>query len=155
VPPAAKRPSRWLDRTVGVLLGLALGIGVIALFVFEGSEGTIDAPRISGIQGRQGQGQGQGQGQAGGGQRVQLVRVIDGKPPTSGPVRVDFEQGEKARFLVDSNEAIGIEISGYGVSRTVGPGRTLVSFKAKKSGQYPIIDAASTIDVATLRVTPR
>jgi hypothetical protein len=149
VPPAAKRPSRWLDRTIGVLLGLVLGIGVIALFVFEGSEGTIDAPRISGIEGRQ------GQGQAGGGQRVQLVRVIDGKPPASGPVRVDFKQGEKARFLVDSNEAIGIEISGYGVSRTVGPGRTLVSFEARKSGQYPIIDAASTIDVATLRVTPR
>jgi hypothetical protein len=149
VPPAAKRPSRWLDRTIGVVLGLALGIGVIVVFVFEGSEGTIDAPRISGIE------EGANQGQPGGGGRVQLVRVIDGKPPPSGPVRVDFKQGEEARFLVASNEATGIEISGYGVSRTVGPGRTLVSFRAKKSGQYPILVSASKIDIATLRVASR
>jgi hypothetical protein len=149
VPPAAKRPSRWLDRTIGVVLGLALGIGVIVLFVFEGSEGTIDAPRISGIEGTN-------QGHpGGGGDQVQLVRVIDGKPPPSGPVRVDFKQGEKARFLVASNLATGIEISGYGVSRTVGPGRTLVSFQARKSGQFPIIVSASKIDIATLRVASR
>ena len=148
MPPAAKRPHRWLDRTIGVVLGLALGLGVIVLFVFEGSEGTIDAPRISGIEGTN-------QGQPGGGGRVQLVRVIDGKPPPSGPVRVDFRQGEKARFLVASNVATGIEISGYGVSRTVGPGRTLVSFQARKSGQYPILVSASKIDIATLRVASR
>jgi hypothetical protein len=148
VPPAAKRPSRWLDRTIGVVLGLVLGIGVIVLFVFEGSEGTIDAPRISGIEGTN-------QGQPGGGGRVQLVRVIDGKPPPSGPVRVDFKQGERARFLVASNAATGIEISGYGVSRTVGPGRTLVSFRTRKSGQYPILVSASKIDIATLRVASR
>ena len=148
MPPAAKRPHRWLDRTIGVVLGLVLGLGVIVLFVFEGSEGTIDAPRISGIEGTN-------QGQAGAGGQVQLVRVIDGKPPPSGPVRVDFKQGEKARFLVASNVATGIEISGYGVSRTVGPGRTLVSFKARKSGQYPILVSASKIDIATLRVASR
>ena len=42
---------------------------------------------------------------------------------------------------------------GYGVSRTVGPGRTLVSFKASKRGQYPVIVATSHIDIANLHVT--
>jgi hypothetical protein len=151
LPPAAKRPSRWLDRTIGVVVGIALGLGVIAFFVFESSEDTIDAARISGIDARTGTGRGQPEP----GEQVQLVRVIDGKPPPSGPVRVDFTKGEKARFLVDSNAPIGIEIPGYGVSRSVGTGRTLVSFKTKASGQYPILVAASKIDVATLRVTPR
>jgi len=145
--PAAKRPSRWLDRIIGVVVGLVLGIGVIVVFVFKGSEGTIDAPRISGID--------TGQPRPGlplGGPRLPLVRVIGGAPPSSGPVRLDFKQGRTARFVVGSDQQIGIEVPGYGVSRTVGPGRTLISFKASKRGQYPVVVSASHIDVATLHV---
>lgn len=145
--PRAKRPSRWLDRTLGILLGLTLGIGLIVLFVFEGSEGTIDAPRISGIEGTQ---------QGGGGQsrqvRVPLVKVIAGKPPASGPTRLDFKKGRRARFVVQTDQELGIEVVGYGVSRTVSPGRTLVSFRTSKSGQFPIVDSASEIAIANLRV---
>lgn len=148
--PAAKRPSRWLDRIIGVVLGLALGIGVIVVFVFEGSEDTIDAPRISGIDAGAGR-----EGQPAGPARVPLVRVVDGKPPPSGPVRLDFKEGQSARFVVGSDQQIGIEIPGYGINRTVGPGRTLVEFKAQKSGQYPIVVSASKIDIASLRVTRR
>jgi hypothetical protein len=145
--PAAKRPHRWLDRIIGVLLGLVLGIGVVAIFVFKGSEGTIDAPRISGIN--------SGQPRPGlplGSPRVPLVRVIGGAPPSSGPVRLDFKQGRTARFVVGSDQQVGIEIPGYGVSRTVGPGRTLVAFKASKRGQYPVVVSGSHIDIATLQV---
>ena len=145
--PAAKRPHRWLDRIIGVLLGLVLGIGVVAIFVFKGSEGTIDAPRISGIN--------SGQPRPGlplWSARVPLVRVIGGAPPSSGPVRLDFKQGRTARFVVGSDQQVGIEIPGYGVSRTVGPGRTLVAFKASKRGQYPVVVSASHIDIATLQV---
>ena len=147
-PGPQKRPRRWLDRVIGVLLGLLLGIGVIVVFVFKGSEGTIDAPRISGIN--------TGVPRAGlplGGPRLQLVRVIGGAPPQSGPVRLDFKQGHRARFLVDSDAAIGIEIPGYGITRTVGQGRTQVSFKASKHGQYPVVVAGSHIDIANLNVT--
>jgi hypothetical protein len=146
-PGPTKRPSRWLDRIIGVFLGLVLGIGVIVVFVFKGSEGTIDAPRISGI--------GTGQPRPGlplASPRVPLVRVIAGAPPSSGPVRLDFKQGRMARFVVGSDQEIGIEIPGYGVSRTVGPGRTLIAFKASKRGQYPVVVSASHIDVATLHV---
>ncbi|MDQ2939569.1 MAG: hypothetical protein M3R23_03460 [Actinomycetota bacterium] len=130
-----------------MVVGLVLGIGVIVVFVFKGSETTIDAPRISGID--------SGQPRPGlplGSPRVPLVRVIGGAPPSSGPVRLDFKQGRTARFVVGSDQEIGIEIPGYGVSRTVGPGRTLVSFKASKRGQYPVVVSASHIDVATLHV---
>ena len=141
----AKRPSRWLDRVIGIVLGLALGIGVIVVFVFEGSEGTIDAPRISGIEGGAGQ-------QGRGGQRVPLVRVIDGKPPPGGPPRLSYRRGQTARFVVGSNAQLEIAIPGYGVSRTVSPGRTLISFRAHRSGQFPIVDSASQIQIAILRV---
>ena len=36
------------DRAIGVLLGIALGIAVIVLFLFLGSRSTIDEPSISG-----------------------------------------------------------------------------------------------------------
>jgi hypothetical protein len=144
-----RRTSRWIDRIIGVLLGVALGLGVIVLFVFEGSEGTIDAPRISGIQhqGRSGQG--------GGGQRLPLVRIVDSKPPPSGPVLLDFRQGEPVRFAVDSNTGVGIAIEGYGVDRLLGPGRSVVAFRADKPGQFPVVVSESKISVATMRVTPR
>ncbi len=147
--PATKRPSRWLDRIIGIVLGLALGLGVIVFFVFESSEDTIDAARISGGQGGQ-----SSSGQQQGGGRVPLVRVIDGKPPPSGPVQLDFRQGQ-VRFVVGSDQTIQIEVPGYGITRTVEPGRTLVAFKATKGGQYPLVVSASAIDIASLRVAPR
>jgi hypothetical protein len=135
--------GRWLDRVIGVVLGLVLGIGLIVVFVFEGSEETIDAPRISGTESRP-----QRSPQA----RVPLVRVVDGKPPARGPVRVDFEQRQRARIAIDSNRSLAIEIVGYGVTRRVQQGRTLVSFQAKRAGQYPIVIATTMVEIATLRV---
>jgi hypothetical protein len=38
----------WPDRVLAVVLGLVLGIVIIVLFVFLGSEQTIDAPSIEG-----------------------------------------------------------------------------------------------------------
>ncbi len=151
---APRRRGRWLDRVVGVVLGLLLGIGVVAVFVFKGSEGTIDAPRIS-VAGR---GQGPNAQPRPGlplGTKVPLVKVIGGAPPASGPVRLDFKQGRTVRFVVQTDIGIGLDVPGYGVARTLDPGRTLVSFAAHKPGLFPIVVAASHIDVATLHVTRR
>jgi hypothetical protein len=38
-----------LDLAIGIVLGIVLGVAVVSGFVFLGSEDTIDAPRISGI----------------------------------------------------------------------------------------------------------
>ena len=70
---------RWRDRLIGIVLGLILGVGIVAGFVFLYSEDTVDAPSIS-------------TGDRGGGRRsggvnpnslppVATVRVIDGVPP--------------------------------------------------------------------------
>lgn len=36
----------WGDRAIGICLGLILGIVAVVLFVFLGSEQTIDDPQI-------------------------------------------------------------------------------------------------------------
>ncbi len=43
--------SRIVDRVVGISLGIVLGLAIVVVFVFLGSEGTIDAPRVSGANG--------------------------------------------------------------------------------------------------------
>ena len=144
---ARGRRSRWLDRALGIVLGIALGIAVIIAFVFYGSEQTIDAPRISGGHIRQSQG-----GHAGR-SRVPLVPVVNGAPPPRGPVRLDFKQGKRAVFVVDSNAPVTVAVPGYGIQRALGRGRSTVAFTAPKSGQYPLVVVPSNIDIAVLRVS--
>jgi hypothetical protein len=118
---------------------------VVAGFVFLGSESTIDAPRISGVD------TGQPEGEGAGG--IPVVRVIGGAPPASGPVRLEFRQGERVRFDVESDAAVGtIEISGLGVSESIDAGRTRVAFRADRVGQFPVVVSASHIGIASIRV---
>ncbi|MGZ5311502.1 MAG: hypothetical protein ACXWZW_12215 [Solirubrobacterales bacterium] len=39
---------RHVDRAIGIVLGLLLGIAIVVAFVFWGSGETIDAPSLSG-----------------------------------------------------------------------------------------------------------
>jgi hypothetical protein len=41
--------ERRLDIALGILLGIVLGIAIVSAFVFLGSEGSVDAPRVSGV----------------------------------------------------------------------------------------------------------
>ena len=43
----------WGDRTIGIVLGLALGIAIVAIFVFVFSEETIDYAGLEGTGGTQ------------------------------------------------------------------------------------------------------
>jgi hypothetical protein len=38
----------WGDRAVGIILGIALGIAIVAIFVFVFSEETIDSAGLEG-----------------------------------------------------------------------------------------------------------
>jgi ABC-type Mn2+/Zn2+ transport system permease subunit len=42
------RFARVSDRAIGIVLGVALGVAVILLFLFLGSRDAIDEPSISG-----------------------------------------------------------------------------------------------------------
>jgi uncharacterized membrane protein required for colicin V production len=36
----------WRDRMVGIVLGLVIGVAIVAVFVFVFSEETVDAPSL-------------------------------------------------------------------------------------------------------------
>jgi hypothetical protein len=46
---AEARPHRRADWVIGIMLGIALGVAVVVAFLLLGSEGTIDAPSIHGV----------------------------------------------------------------------------------------------------------
>jgi hypothetical protein len=142
---------RWRDRVIGIVLGLILGVGIVTGFVFIYSEQTVDAPSIS-AEG--------GGGEAGGGRHgsgspppVATVRVIDGAPPASGPAELHYRRDEVVRLRVVSDAAVGIELIGYGIDRTIAAGKpALIRFKASKPGSFPLVVAASRIDIARITV---
>jgi hypothetical protein len=39
---------RWGDRALGIILGILVGIAIVAVFVFVFSEDTIDSAGVSG-----------------------------------------------------------------------------------------------------------
>jgi hypothetical protein len=143
---------RWRDRVIGILLGLILGVGIVTAFVFVYSERTVDAPSISG------DGGGGGAHGGGGGRKtspppVSTVRVIDGAPPPSGPTELHYGKGDLVRLRVISNGTIVVELMGYGIDRTVEAGTpALISFKASRAGNFPLVVTASHIGVAEIRV---
>ncbi|MGH2981290.1 MAG: hypothetical protein ACRDKV_04495, partial [Solirubrobacterales bacterium] len=97
----------------------------------------------------------QGPGGPAAGGRAPLVRIVDGRPPPGGPVRLDFAPGRTARFVVDSDRALRIEVPAYEISRPVEVGRTLVAFEARRRGRHPVTVAASKVEVAILQVARR
>jgi len=45
-----RRASPWIDRTIGVVLGIVIGIAAVIVFVFFLGSGGIDAPSLEGDQ---------------------------------------------------------------------------------------------------------
>ena len=159
--------SRWTDRIVGILVGVVLGLGVLVYFVFVHSEGTIDAPNING---------GAAAGQTTTATQpesttpapqpeenkppkkqpepVPVVKVIGGAPPTdSGPKQLTFRKGEKVRFEIDTDEPFSFEIRGLKIEQSI-QRSSIISFKAKEAGQFPVIATATVIGVADLLIKP-
>jgi hypothetical protein len=148
---------RWRDRVIGIVLGLILGVGIVTAFVFGYSERTVDAPSISGTSGG-GEARGGGDGKPPPRPKpspppVATVRVINGAPPPSGPAELHYGKDELVRLRVISDGTVGVELMGYGIDRTIEAGKPqMISFKASKPGNFPLIVAASHIDVARITV---
>jgi hypothetical protein len=171
---------RWTDRVLGIVLGLVIGLGVLVYFVFVHSEGTIDAPKINESGGAAAQtttgtpttpasreppngpaGEASEKPAAGGGgapkpkpKPVPVVKVIGGAPPTAtGPKQLTFHKGEKVRFEVETNEPFAFEIRGLNIKQSIEES-SVISFKATKVGQFPVIASATLIGVADLQIKP-
>lgn len=152
---------RWVDWALGIGLGLVIGLGVLAYFVFVHSEGAIDAPQLN--EGGQATTQSQPQAPAGGREAtapahetrpVPVVKVIGGAPPTdAGPRQLTFRKGEKARFEIDTDEPFSFEIRGLNIKQSI-ERSSIISFKATKVGQFPMIASATLIGVADLQIKP-
>ena len=144
----------WRDRLIGVVLGVALGLGIVVLFVFVFSEQTVDAPSLSshpspadratGVASKPGHDTTP---------PVATVRVIGGAPPPSGPAQLDYR---KAIWSVSASSRTRrrVGLLGYGIERTVQADQpTPMSFRASKRGSFPLLVAASHIDVARMTVS--
>jgi hypothetical protein len=140
------------DRILGIVLGLALGVGIVAAFVFLGSEGTIDSASL-GDQGSRGRGGHERTAQPPSEPAPATVRILGGAPPTSGPARLDYAVGDHVRLTLVSDSAVDVELLGYGISRSVpANGSAKIAFTASKPGNFALIATASHIAVAQLRV---
>ena len=81
-----------------------------------------------------------------------MVKVIGGAPPIgAGPKQLNFTKGEKVRFEIDTNEPFTFEIKGLGVTQSIEES-SIVSFKATKAGQFPVISTTTLIGVADLLI---
>jgi hypothetical protein len=174
---------RWADRIIGITIGVVLGLGVLVYFVFVHSEGTIDAPKINGTESGAASNRSPGESQLPGESEsspahpgspqqpategpnpkpspaeprpVPIVKVVGGAPPTgSGPKRLNFKQGERIRFEIETDEPFSFEIRGLGVKQSI-ESSSIISFKAHKSGQFPVISTATLIGVADLLIKKR
>jgi hypothetical protein len=145
------------DRAIGILLGVVLGIAIVVVFVFFGSEGTIDAPRISHgstTSTAPARHKPKPKPKPHGPKTVTAdVPIAGGAPPTSGPAQVDAHQNDRVKLQVSSDASIGVELLGYDISTTLEAGKpSTISFKATKTGNFPLIVSASHIAVAQIRV---
>lgn len=140
---------RWHDRIIGVVLGLIVGAGIVTGFVFVYSEETVDAPSISNGGGAAG-GDGQGSGAS---PPIATVKVIDGRPPASGPAELHYRRDELVRLRVVSDGTVKVKLVGYGIDRTVPAGEpALIRFTASKPGDFALVVADSVIDIARVTV---
>ncbi len=175
---------RWTDRILGIVLGLVIGLGVLVYFVFVHSEGTIDAPQVnesgaagqttttaqpeapqgnqpapagSSKEGTEAEPTGEGTAKPPAEKptkQVPIVQVIGGAPPTdSGPKQLTFHKGEKVRFEIETSEPFSFEIRGLGIKQSIEES-SVISFKATKAGQFPVIATATLIGVADILVKP-
>jgi hypothetical protein len=162
---------RWLDWVLGIGLGVVIGLGVLVYFVFVHSEGTIDAPKLNEGTTPTGQttlpSEGTPPAQPGSPEEpveeptekqpkpVPVVEVIGGAPPTdAGPKQLTFRKGDKVRFEIETDEPFSFEIRGLNIKQSIEES-SIVSFKATKAGQFPVIASATLIGVADLQIKPR
>ena len=147
----------WRDRTIGIVLGVAVGVGIVVAFVFVLSDQTVDAPSLSGVPaGTAPRGPASDRPRRSPPRKQPppaTVRVVGGAPPAAGPVELHYREGAQVRLRVVSDSTLALTVTGYGVSTTVPAGEpTTIGFHATRAGTFGLIAAESHIDLARLTV---
>ena len=147
----------WTDRILGIILGIILGVGVVVVFVFVYSEQTVDAPSISGsAKENRGRKPHPSSPSSRAQPPVATVRVIGGAPPASGPPVLEYRKGDQVRLRIISDQTELLQALGLGINVTAPAGRPVTrEFKASKTGDFPLVVAASHIDVARISIGGR
>jgi hypothetical protein len=136
------------DLVIGIVLGVAIGVGAIVLFLFLESRSAIDDPSISGqrltvpsrlpLEPK----------------RVPVVTVrVKGGGPAGRIPNIRATRGKRVRFRVTADSAVTIVIEGLDVGGDVPAGDARnFSFVPRRVGEFPVIVEASHIGVARLIV---
>jgi hypothetical protein len=151
----------WRDRTIGITVGVVLGVGVVVTFVFVLSDETVDAPSLSGVSTTSTPTKQRPRGSPPRSKPTPApapspatVRVIGGAPPAGGPVELHYRPGAETSLRVITDSTVELRVTGYGVRRTVQPGQSdsTFNFEATRAGTFAVIVAGSHIDVARITV---
>jgi hypothetical protein len=85
---------------------------------------------------------------------VPTVRLVGGKP-VGGVQTLDFKSGQRARFVVTSDQKAQIHLHGYDIEKTVpAGGRATWSFKASGQGVFEVESHTTNQVVAKVKVVP-
>lgn len=172
-----RRKSR-IDILVGIPLGILLGVGIVTAFVFLGSEGTIDAPRLDsqiGATGATGATGTTGVSRTTGPSGTPVaspaappkpappklpavVRISGEAPPETGGPKIEGAVGKPVRFRVLTDIPYTLDVldtsSGQAeviLQSAVTSGQS-VTFSFDRAGQYSLVVAGNDINVATFDI---
>jgi hypothetical protein len=88
--------------------------------------------------------------------RPQIDRVVvRGGQPVGGVERLEYDSGERVRFIVRSDVADEVHVHGYDVSKDVSAGGTVrFGFPAEIEGVFEVELEQRHVQIAELRVSP-
>jgi hypothetical protein len=135
--------SRRAELTLGIALGVLLGVAIVVGFVFLGSEDTVDAPSIKNGSG------------APAPAPAPMTIVLRNAKPVGGVQRLEYKQGQRVRFSVSSDVADEIHVHGYDHMKDVAAsGSVSFDFPAKLEGVFEVELEGRQEQIAELRVLP-
>ena len=153
------------DRALGIVLGLLLGIAIVAIFVFVFSEDTIDSAQLEGSGGGQATEEPGDETDAGPEQppgdpadppepAVPVIE-IEGGQPVGGVQELEFTNGERIGIRISSDAPHEVHLHGYDVAQEVAAGgSTEFDVSADIEGVFELEIEETVTPIAEISVVP-
>ncbi|MGI8631918.1 MAG: hypothetical protein ACR2NA_05140 [Solirubrobacterales bacterium] len=127
-----------LDRILGVLVGLGLGLGIILVFQAVGGTQQIDAPRLD--------------TETNGAEADVRTIIVRGGKPDGGVPTISARRGEELKVRVESDEAGELRLERTDLRQKVRAATPVeVTFTPKETGSFDL-RLAKGETLATIRV---